>query len=104
MSERGVPLEFNDHEQAYRNASERLRTNSTNGKAETPEPPDSESSIPGWPEPLSPAALHGLAGDIANETMGEHSLVATDLIRALPEAIRRVRGAAKSISTRFFGC
>jgi len=48
--------------------------------------------------------LHGLAGDIANETMGEHSLVATDLIRALPEAIRRVRGAAKSISTRSFGC
>jgi ADP-dependent NAD(P)H-hydrate dehydratase / NAD(P)H-hydrate epimerase len=38
--------------------------------------------------------LHGLAGDVASETMGEHSLVATDLIEALPEAFRRVREAA----------
>jgi hydroxyethylthiazole kinase-like uncharacterized protein yjeF len=35
--------------------------------------------------------LHGLAGDIACETMGEQSLVATDLIRALSEAFQRVR-------------
>jgi len=35
--------------------------------------------------------LHGLAGDIACETTGEHSLVATDLIKALPEAFQRVR-------------
>ena len=35
--------------------------------------------------------LHGLAGDIGCETMGEHSLVATDLIRALPEAFARTR-------------
>jgi len=35
--------------------------------------------------------LHGLAGDIGCETMGEHSLVATDLIRALPEAFARAR-------------
>ncbi len=35
--------------------------------------------------------LHGLAGDIACETMGEQSLVATDLIEALPEAFQRVR-------------
>jgi ADP-dependent NAD(P)H-hydrate dehydratase / NAD(P)H-hydrate epimerase len=35
--------------------------------------------------------LHGLAGDIACETMGEQSLVATDLIRAFPEAFQRVR-------------
>jgi ADP-dependent NAD(P)H-hydrate dehydratase / NAD(P)H-hydrate epimerase len=41
--------------------------------------------------------LHGLAGDVARESMGEHSLVATDLIKALPEAFRRVReGAASS--------
>jgi NAD(P)H-hydrate epimerase len=33
--------------------------------------------------------LHGLAGDVAVETMGEHSLTATDLLRALPEAFRR---------------
>jgi NAD(P)H-hydrate epimerase len=40
--------------------------------------------------------LHGLAGDVARETTGEHSLVATDLIKALPEAFRRVREAATS--------
>lgn len=40
--------------------------------------------------------LHGLAGDVARETMGELSLVATDLIRALPEAMRRVAQAATS--------
>ena len=39
--------------------------------------------------------LHGLAGDIACETMGEQSLVATDLLQALPEAFRRVREAAQ---------
>jgi NAD(P)H-hydrate epimerase len=35
--------------------------------------------------------LHGLSGDIACESMGEQSLIATDLIGALPEAFRRVR-------------
>jgi ADP-dependent NAD(P)H-hydrate dehydratase / NAD(P)H-hydrate epimerase len=35
--------------------------------------------------------LHGVAGDVACETMGEQSLVATDLIKALPEAFRRTR-------------
>jgi len=35
--------------------------------------------------------LHGLAGDIACETVGEQSLVATDLIKSLPEAFQRVR-------------
>lgn len=38
--------------------------------------------------------LHGLAGDVARETSGEHSLVATDLVKALPEAFHRVREAA----------
>jgi NAD(P)H-hydrate epimerase len=38
--------------------------------------------------------LHGLAGDVGRESMGEQSLVATDLVRALPEAMRRVREAA----------
>jgi NAD(P)H-hydrate epimerase len=38
--------------------------------------------------------LHGLAGDVARESVGEPSLVASDLIRALPEAMRRVRQAA----------
>jgi len=40
--------------------------------------------------------LHGLAGDVARESMGEHSLVATDLVKALPEAFRRVRLSADS--------
>jgi NAD(P)H-hydrate epimerase len=39
--------------------------------------------------------LHGLAGDVAREIMGEQSLVATDLLQALPEAFRRVREAAE---------
>ncbi len=39
--------------------------------------------------------LHGLAGDVARESMGEHSLVATDLLTALPEAFRRTRHAAR---------
>jgi hydroxyethylthiazole kinase-like uncharacterized protein yjeF len=43
---------------------------------------------------LAAVYLHGLAGDIAEESMGEHSLVATDLIRALPEAFRRLRAQA----------
>ncbi len=33
--------------------------------------------------------LHGLAGDVAAGTMGEHSLTATDLLSGLPEAFRR---------------
>jgi ADP-dependent NAD(P)H-hydrate dehydratase / NAD(P)H-hydrate epimerase len=40
--------------------------------------------------------LHGLAGDVARESMGEHSLVATDLVKALPEVFRRVRASAAS--------
>ena len=35
--------------------------------------------------------LHGLAGDVARDSVGEYSLTATDLIAALPEAFRRVR-------------
>ena len=38
--------------------------------------------------------LHGLAGDVARESMGEHSLVATDLLKALPEAFRQMRASA----------
>lgn len=38
--------------------------------------------------------LHGLAGDVARESKGEHSLVATDLLAGLPEAIRRTHKAA----------
>jgi hydroxyethylthiazole kinase-like uncharacterized protein yjeF len=38
--------------------------------------------------------LHGLAGDVARETMGEQCMTATDLLQALPEAFRRARSAA----------
>jgi hydroxyethylthiazole kinase-like uncharacterized protein yjeF len=39
--------------------------------------------------------LHGLAGDVMRESVGEHSMVATDLLRGLPEAFRRSQRAAK---------
>ena len=45
--------------------------------------------------------LHGLAGDVARETVGEQSLVATDLIQNLPEAFRRVRAAASKPDVKF---
>ena len=38
--------------------------------------------------------LHGLAGDVMRESVGEHSMVATDLLQGLPEAFRRTRNAA----------
>jgi hydroxyethylthiazole kinase-like uncharacterized protein yjeF len=47
--------------------------------------------------------LHGLAGDVARETVGEHSLVATDLIKALPEAFLRVRESAASSKVEIRG-
>lgn len=39
--------------------------------------------------------LHGLAGDVMREIVGEHSMVATDLLRGLPEAFRRAQKAAQ---------
>jgi NAD(P)H-hydrate epimerase len=47
--------------------------------------------------------LHGLAGDIARETLGEESLVASDLIRFLPEAFRRARCASAEKLVRIAG-
>ncbi len=52
---------------------------------------------------VSAVYLHGLAGDVACESMGEQSLVATDLIKALPEAMRRVRECAPKGDVRFQG-
>ena len=34
--------------------------------------------------------VHGLAGDIAAEKLGQVSLIATDIIDALPEAFKRI--------------
>ena len=45
--------------------------------------------------------LHGLAGDIARETMGEQSMVATDLIHVLPLAFQRARRIALDDVVRF---
>jgi NAD(P)H-hydrate epimerase len=39
--------------------------------------------------------LHGLAGDVMRESVGEHAMVATDLLRGLPEAFRRAQRAAR---------
>jgi len=44
---------------------------------------------------LAAVHLHGLAGDVIRESVGEHSLVATDLLRGMPEAFRRTRLAAR---------
>jgi NAD(P)H-hydrate epimerase len=41
------------------------------------------------------AYLHGLAGDIMSEIGGEHSLVATDLLRGLSDAFERARSASR---------
>jgi hypothetical protein len=38
--------------------------------------------------------LHGLAGDAARDKMGEASLIAGDIIDALPEAFRRAKPQA----------
>ncbi len=45
----------------------------------------------GFEAVLAAVYLHGWAGDIARDQMGERSLVATDLIDTLPEAFRRVQ-------------
>ncbi len=42
---------------------------------------------------LAAVYLHGLAGDVAREHVGEIPLVATDIVHLLPEAIRRARGS-----------
>jgi NAD(P)H-hydrate epimerase len=36
--------------------------------------------------------LHGSAGDVAAERVGEESLIARDVVAALPEAFKRLRG------------
>ena len=39
--------------------------------------------------------LHGLAGDVMREIVGEHSMVATDLLRGLPDAFVRAQKTAR---------
>ena len=47
--------------------------------------------------------LHGLAGDVACESVGEHSLVATDLLAGLAEAFCRARRAAEGATVEISG-
>jgi ADP-dependent NAD(P)H-hydrate dehydratase / NAD(P)H-hydrate epimerase len=44
---------------------------------------------------LAAVHLHGLAGDVMRERVGEHSLVATDLLAGLPDAFRHTREMAR---------
>jgi NAD(P)H-hydrate epimerase len=44
---------------------------------------------------LAAVHLHGLAGDTMRESVGEHSLVATDLLRGLASAFERTREAVQ---------
>lgn len=45
---------------------------------------------------LAAVYLHGLSGDVMCESLGEPSLIATDLLAGLPEAFRRTRSASKT--------
>lgn len=44
---------------------------------------------------LAAVYLHGLAGDVMKENVGEHSMVATDLLEGLAEAFRRAGNMAR---------
>jgi hydroxyethylthiazole kinase-like uncharacterized protein yjeF len=50
---------------------------------------------------LAAVHLHGLAGDVMCESVGEHSLVATDLLTGLPGAFRRTREIAEEKLVRW---
>jgi ADP-dependent NAD(P)H-hydrate dehydratase / NAD(P)H-hydrate epimerase len=50
---------------------------------------------------LAAVHLHGLAGDVMREKVGEHSMVATDLLIGLPEAFRRTRDMAEEKLVRW---
>jgi NAD(P)H-hydrate epimerase len=60
------------------------------------------AQFPGHLEEAVRAAvfLHGLSGDVARDHIGEESLVATDLLRYLPAAFRRMRQWARAKNIR----
>jgi NAD(P)H-hydrate epimerase len=60
------------------------------------------AQFPGHLEEAVRAAvfLHGLAGDAAGERIGEEALVATDLLRYLPVAFRKMRQRASGKNIR----
>ncbi len=50
---------------------------------------------------LAAVHLHGLAGDVMKAIVGEHSMVATDLLQGLPVAYRVMRQAAQDQHVRW---
>jgi NAD(P)H-hydrate epimerase len=50
---------------------------------------------------LAAVHLHGFAGDVMRENVGEHSLVATDLLKGLAGAFRRTREMAEEKLVRW---
>jgi NAD(P)H-hydrate epimerase len=52
---------------------------------------------------LAAVHLHGLAGDVMLESVGEHSMVATDLLRGLPEAFWSAQRTALEKFVRWDG-
>jgi len=63
-------------------------------------PPGPEAGpLPAHDAIITAVYLHGLAGDVARERQGELSLTATDLLAALPEAVRRVQATAREKCT-----
>ena len=44
---------------------------------------------------LAAVFLHGLAGDLGRDQLGEHSLIASDLLKYLPTAFGAVRERAR---------
>ena len=47
--------------------------------------------------------LHGFAGDVMRDKVGEHSMVATDLLRGIPDAFDHARRAARLRTVRWTG-
>ena len=52
---------------------------------------------------LAAVHLHGLAGDVMLESVGEHAMVATDLVRGLPEAFWRTQRTSQEKFVRWDG-
>jgi ADP-dependent NAD(P)H-hydrate dehydratase / NAD(P)H-hydrate epimerase len=52
---------------------------------------------------LAAVHLHGRAGDVMRTRVGEHSMVATDLLKGLPGAFRRTRAATKEETVCWHG-
>jgi hydroxyethylthiazole kinase-like uncharacterized protein yjeF len=46
--------------------------------------------------------LHGLSGDVSRDALGEQAVIATDLVRYLPEAMRRAKAWAEQKVLRLY--